>query len=106
MKRCFNTLLWARTITIRMGAKLIASPREVKSVLVYLCANGILWSDGNQLMEPNQFENLRSWHIICTEDFRTSVFKAIADRPGTRLIGRRKYNIKIRRRKKIDIPML
>ena len=79
-------------------AKLLAAPREAPVVLWHLLVSRILWRDGSCLMEPGRLDQLRPWHIVCTEDFRRRICDTIACRP-------RKYRITLRRSKWIAIPL-
>ena len=79
-------------------AKLLAAPREAPVVLWHLLVSRILWRDGSWLMEPGRLDQLKPWHVICTEDFRQRICDTVARTP-------RRLKISVRRSKWIAIPL-
>ena len=87
-------------IFIGGDAKLIAPPGEAQAIVLYLEANGMVWSDGTCLMEPGHLEQLKPRHIVCTEDFRQCVCETISGTEGACRLG-----MVLKRSKEIAIPL-
>ena len=93
-----NTAIRANESLIGDRAKLIASQQDRTAISNYLKTNGLVWPDGESLMNPGQLRQLKPRHVICTEEFRELVYKAISE-----ITNRCKQGIVLKRCKFIAI---
>ena len=93
-----NPEIKANKAEIGDDAKLIGSLQDRTTIQKYLKTHGIVWPDGTSLMNPGQLEQLKPRHVICTEEFRELVYKAISE-----ITNRCKQGIVLKRRKCIAI---
>ena len=94
-----NTAIRANESLIGDRAKLIASQQDRTAISNYLKTNGLVWPDGESLMNPGQLRQLKPRHVICTEDFRQCVCQTVSEAKGACHEG-----VKLKRRKWIAIP--